>query len=346
MVTKSTVVLVTGLLAVSACKPETEGRASLVVGPRILAIRSQPVEAKPGAAVAWDALRVSPDGQSAGVELDWALCLEPKPIAQPGPVALRCLAPSGEALDPLGVGDSVSGTVPQNVCRIFGPTPPEPEPGQPALRPADPDTTGGYYLPVRVLSPGPEYFIGVTRIQCGLGGANQEQAVEYARRTRPNENPALASLHLVRGGTAQEILPGGSAAVSPGETIVLRAAWADCPVEPRCGDGICGDAEDTTNCAEDCAAPVGCTGSEPYLYFDPGTRTLVPRREAIRVSWFATAGEFDHDRTGRAEAEASSPQSENAWTAPDAAGTVKVWVVVRDDRGGVGWGAYEIIVGS
>ena len=61
------------------------------------------------------------------------------------------------------------------------------------------------------------------------------------------------------------------------------------------------------------------------------------------VSWFATGGTFDNDTTGRSATD-STPYTENGWTAPATAGTVYVWVVLRDDRGGVGWNSYTINV--
>ena len=42
---------------------------------------------------------------------------------------------------------------------------------EPPSRPADPDVTGGYYQPVRVLVPTREeedYVVGVTRLACGV----------------------------------------------------------------------------------------------------------------------------------------------------------------------------------
>jgi hypothetical protein len=62
------------------------------------------------------------------------------------------------------------------------------------------------------------------------------------------------------------------------------------------------------------------------------------------VSWFASDGEFEHDRTARSEAEAESGDSDNQWTAPDSEGEQRIWVVLRDDRGGVGWGSYKVTV--
>jgi hypothetical protein len=68
--------------------------------------------------------------------------------------------------------------------------------------------------------------------------------------------------------------------------------------------------------------------------FDVRAQAIVERRESLRVSWFATAGAFDLDRTGRAEDETES-FTENAWTAPDEARVTHLWFVLRDARGGL-----------
>ena len=76
--------------------------------------------------------------------------------------------------------------------------------------------------------------------------------------------------------------------------------------------------------------------AEGYLYFDPISHELVNRRESMSVSWFANAGRFESDRTGRAEEDEASGSS-NRWTAPDDSGPVHLWVVLRDSRGGTAW---------
>jgi hypothetical protein len=61
---------------------------------------------------------------------------------------------------------------------------------------------------------------------------------------------------------------------------------------------------------------------------------LVDTREALRVSWFATAGAFVTEVTGRA---ADDPElsTKNEWAAPASAGPVHMWLALRDSRGGV-----------
>src|SRR5262249_47898034 len=155
-------------------------------------------------------------------DLDWAFCDQPKPLALTGPIAPQCLvrrardvtvtiAPAtdgGEAstqtrhiLTPIGTGLKVQASVPVESCRVFGPFPPDPQPGEPPSRPADPDPTGGYYQPVRLLIPtktDPEFSVGVTRLDCGIAGATQEQSNDYNKHHIPNENPALASIVVER----------------------------------------------------------------------------------------------------------------------------------------------------
>lgn len=335
--------------AANGCKPDVAGRPSLVDSERVLAVRSEPAEAKPGDAVQYTALYVGPDGNAKASDLDWSLCVGRKPLAASGPVTEDCLRATGKLLGPLGGGASVKAAVPDDTCRLFGPTPPAPEEGQPAVRPADPDTTGGYYQPVRLrIARGgadDEYIVGVTRITCGLNGATTEQADAYAVGYRTNENPVLDSLALVRNGKETNVVPGTAAKVAPSEHLTLRVHWAACPTKSTCGDGLCGAGETIVTCADDCTMPVGCSGSEPYVYFDPVARAVRPRRESMRVSWFANDGRFEQERTGRGEKDAENAFSENRWTAPSKPGEVLLWVVLRDDRGGVGFASYKLQVG-
>jgi hypothetical protein len=332
-----------------ACRPEIEGRPSLVLGQRILAVRSVPADAKPLTAITYDSLYVGLDGALQGEDLDWALCHKRKTLTETGAMASECLAREAEVLDPLGSGGAVAGSVLKDGCSLFGPTPPTPKAGEPSARAADPDTTGGYYQAVRVLSTSDsDYAVGVTRLACGLGSATQEQSADFMRRYRTNENPSLEELVLSRADGSEEPLSTTESeiltSVAPGEMVSLRAVWADCAGPVTCGDGICSSEEDVQSCRDDCTKPQGCSGSEPYVYFDPQQRRLTDRRESIRVSWFATSGRFEHERTGRSENEAADISTDNPWTAPDEASDVWLWAVIRDDRGGVGWGSYRLRV--
>ena len=305
-------------LLLVACKPDIDGSATLVEAPRVLAIRSTPAEAPVGASVTYDALVAAPDG--AVVALQWALCHQRRSLADTGSMAPACLAPSAPFLTDLGTAAQVTASLPPDACRDFGPDSPAPGPGQPSGRPADPDLSGGYYQPVRVrlLDPaGDAYAAGSTRLACGLAGATGEQLKAFADGYRANVNPAPGPLAQVNGSSIQTLTDGTT--LSAGATVSLRLSWP--------------------SCADDAA----CAGSENYLLFVPSARALVTRREALVASWFATAGRFDSERTGSAGDDLATT-SDNRWTAPTTPGPVTFWVVLRDDRGGVGWTSVTIAV--
>jgi hypothetical protein len=82
---------------------------------------------------------------------------------------------------------------------------------------------------------------------------------------------------------------------------------------------------------------------ESFPVYDIAAQTLVTHREALRVSWFATAGSFEHEVTGHTEAE-SETTTENRWTAPATPGVVHLWTVLRDSRGGADFASYDVTI--
>lgn len=72
---------------------------------------------------------------------------------------------------------------------------------------------------------------------------------------------------------------------------------------------------------------------ETYLHYDPLSQRLVERREAMRLSWFATAGSLAVDASAVGEDETATSVS-TTWRTP-AAGAASVWFVLRDSRGGI-----------
>lgn len=302
----------------AACTPELDDRSFLIAGPRLLAISSTPAEAAPPAEVSYRALYVDAHGDRSA-DLEWSFCVTRKALADEGTVSPRCIAPGGDGLVPIGEGAEVTGALPMSGCRLFGPDRPDPVAGQPAGRPADPDPSGGFYQPVRlrIRDGGDAYAIGATRISCGLGGATPAVAADYAKRYVKNENPAFEAIEL--DGVAIEQT---GATVKRGARVSILARWSACDPE----------------------AAAGCTGAEPYLVFDPSSRALVARREAIRVAWFATGGELADDDGGRGADEADVANLSTTWIAPKTSGDANLCAVIRDDRGGVGWSCYRITV--
>jgi hypothetical protein len=88
---------------------------------------------------------------------------------------------------------------------------------------------------------------------------------------------------------------------------------------------------------------IAIDGSQAETYVgagaDGGITTL---QETLLFSWFSELGDFDNDRTLFIEGDNSlADESADKWTPPatrvDARPTSRLIVVVRDDRGGVGW---------
>jgi hypothetical protein len=154
---------------------------------------------------------------------------------------------------------------------------------------------------------------------CGFVGTTPTQLGELNADTHPNTNPQIDDVTDPTLGTLV-IEEAGTNAVARAQRLDLTAHWAVC--DP---------------------GATSCTGSEGYAYLDPQTSDVVVAREEMIVSWFASGGTFDDDSTGRAATD-PTPYTNNGWTAPATAGSVHVWAVLRDDRGGVAWLSFVIDV--
>lgn len=356
MVRSTAAILALGLWGIG-CQPSLDQTVSLVDKPRLLAVRAEPAEAPPmpPTEVTFKALFAGPRGVESGGQIEWSFCNARKPLAELGPVSPVCLQPAvGSSFIPIGSGAQVMGVIPDVACRQFGPAVPMATmPGQPPGRPVDPDPTGGYYQPVQVFASTPDGdALGVfrSRISCGLAGGTGEQQAAYGHGYRINVNPDVAALNVVGGAALTPHAGGATNAVHPGEKLTLRVSWATCPLTDKCGDGVCGPDETATGCAADCANvntnPMGCTGAERYMNLDLVSDKIVDQRERITVSWFATGGAFDSDTTGRDSTDTATT-SDDGWQAPSQStpqNPVVLWVVLHDDRGGVGWQEYALDV--
>ncbi len=346
---------------VSACQPEFTERSSAVTALRILGVKAEPAEARPsvlGNDTAYSALVADATGTVNTLAIDWAYCTLPTPVSELNDVSPLCFQPTGEYILPFATtGISTKAQLPfdtgQNSCNQFGPDVPASSDGGPPGRPADPDSTGGFYQPIRLLYQNAkgqyDFTLAQNRIRCNLPGATADVATDFDARYRINQNPEIDSMVATVGSApgidlkSEDKGPSGLV-VSAGAKVILQASYASCPTVPACGNGICEAKEDSTSCAMDCMTQKGCTGAEPYVFFDLSSRLLVDRHEAIRVSWFTNKGSFTDDRTGHTEEEAAATSSQNTWTAPAEPGTATVWAVIRDSRGGLSWRSYTITV--
>jgi hypothetical protein len=70
---------------------------------------------------------------------------------------------------------------------------------------------------------------------------------------------------------------------------------------------------------------------------------VVDHTEETVASWFATAGEFGAEQT-TAQRTRTLDNSFTAPTTPPPDGRISLYLVVRDQRGGVGWTSVELVV--
>ena len=153
---------------------------------------------------------------------------------------------------------------------------------------------------------GPVFHLA--RISCGVENATNDIATEFAATYKPNQNPHIASLTARIDGRDAPL-----EAIAPGTRVELVVSWT-------------------------------AADAEEYVYFDPSTLALTSVREALQVAWYVSAGALETESTSRSAAD-EALTSANTWTAPAATGASRLWVVLRDSRGGVDVVTREIGVG-
>jgi hypothetical protein len=294
------------------CKPEVGQAPSLITDYALLAVKGDPAEAKPGEDVVYSFLLASPLGTVTDATAGWDVCETPKPPAENNSVASACNPPEpGTA-----TGQTFSAPVLSKACMLFGPIAPPVATGQPAIRPRDPDSTGGYYLPVRVkypdLATGSLTGFAFERISCNLANAATDIVDQYTKRYVPNKHPGIAATDVSRADGSSFTLDASAQIIAPGESVVLQSTFAD-------------------------------GSAETFPVLDQSGDALVDQTESLYMSWFATSGSFEHDRTGVAGSEAATSTS-NTWKAPNMAMTVYLWLVLRDSRGGTAFKSYSVRV--
>jgi hypothetical protein len=289
-----------GALVLCACRPDLSQDTWLITSSRVLGVKSEPAEAKPGTSPVFSALLASPSNTDLAALIHWRFCSAPKSPSEDNVVSSACLDAS--SLVDAGAGPSIVAAIPRDACSLFGPSSP---PG--SFRPRDPDETGGYYQPLRLDVSGADPTFHLVRVRCDLADASFDIATEFAAAYVANSNPHLLPLAASMDGQSVTL-----DAVPTGARIELRVSWSAADVES-------------------------------YAYFDRSTQTIATKREAMRVAWFASSGSLATESTGRNEAE-SATTTTNVWSAPSYPGTTRLWLVLRDSRGGVDFATYELTV--
>lgn len=211
--------LLSSLAAIAtACAPTVSSIDWLVTAPRILAVRAEPAEAKPGATASFSALIAAPLGTSTGAP-SWSFCVATKPLTEDNIVSDACVGTS--ALLAAGKGATILAATPSNACSLFGP---ETQAG--GARPSDPDATGGYYQPLRVDLGATEPTFTLVRISCDLANASAAAAATFAQAYVPNHNPQLLALRASMGGSVVSL-----DAIPVGVHVSLTASWPTASAE-------------------------------------------------------------------------------------------------------------------
>lgn len=210
------------LVGLPACAPSFDDDPWRVEETRVLAIVSEPPEARPGEVVQLAALVGSLDG-TVSVAPSWSVCARPRSSAERTAVTQRCL--EGEALEPA----AASWAVLSDACARFGPNVPPTEDDAVPQRPSDPDASGGYFVPVRAEAAEASAF-GVVRIRCDLPGVTRAIFEEYEARYELNHNPEIESV-VVRADDAQPLGP-EPLVVREGDTVDLEVVVSLASAEP------------------------------------------------------------------------------------------------------------------
>jgi hypothetical protein len=176
------------------------------------------------------------------------------------------------------------------------------------FRPRDPDGTGGYYQPLRADLARADSAFELARIHCDLANADAAAASAFAAAYQLNTNPQLLPLTATVAGA-----PTALTGIPSGARVTLEASWPD-------------------------------ASAETFAYFDAATQGVTVQRESMQVAWYSSGGALDTESTGRASGD-SVTTSDDGWSAPSVAGTVHLWIVLRDSRGGVDFAEYDLVVG-
>jgi len=303
-------VVVLLVVASAQCVPTLSGGDSLITGTRMLAIKAEPAEAAPGVKVTFTALVAAPGGTVNGAPIAWDFCTAPKPITEDNAVSNACLgsgalvagSDAGPTIVAAGAGPSTAANTPAKGCTLFGP-----DTGSTGFRPRDPDSTGGFYQPLRAeLSGAPDAF-ALVRIKCDLPNASADVAAAFIKAYKLNQNPKLQPLTAKVNGAAVAL-----GAIPAGARVTLEASWP-------------------------------AASAEKFAYYDQASQSVTTQREAMQVAWYASDGSFDTESTGRASDDMATTSDDN-WQAPsDGRKTTHVWIVLRDSRGGVDFGSYDLV---
>jgi hypothetical protein len=288
-----------------ACQPDFE-RMSQVDRFRVLGVSAEPPEIAPGDGTELAVLWADPKGGGREVAFAWLVCDRYVKVSQ-GPAACVPVFPPHVATASAG-GDALS--IPW--------TPPDMLEELPA---GDSAAKASVFVLLCAggALPAAEELIAAAAVAdtpsdlcVGGEGLTAFKTVTISESTEPNRNPAIERLEL------------NGVRLDPVEEDGLGVVFCD-------GEGACGSKAELK---------VFLTPSSAQTYQTVELGKPKIEHERLYVTWFATAGRFDADRSG-----ADDPLGpyEVRWK-PKELGELTLWVVAHDVRGGVSWRTYRIEV--
>ncbi len=278
--------------------------ATLVESLRVLAIRAEPAEIATGQTTLLRALVVDLDPAAAGraVTLEWALCDKiPAPGVEIDPTCFDLeTAPYITPLPTLPDGGAQA-TMPPHTIRDLG----------------IPDPTGGLYVPIRL------------RARAGDKKVTAFHKLRFSNGiVAPNQNPTLTGVAFIPTG-ADGDLPDAGQTVTPQPLVDDGSAPM---VLPR-GGKLRLRASAAPGSAESYTTIAGSIGADT----DPSQIETKTVTELIRFFWYTSAGRYDGQVTGEERPDNVLDTSEYAESLAGRGGLVDVWLVAREERGGIDW---------
>jgi len=316
------IAILTVATALSACGGDDLGTYNQLDRLRVLAVRADPPDIGPGQSTTLTPLVYAPNGEVPTYTWSWCPYTLPRESGFACAVTQQQLQQTAD--DAVGAG--VITVAPFELGS--GQTATLPYLADPAVLRAFCSELAGRATATSALPVCEDAFEITVRLQ--VRTANAE--VDAIKRVRlafdasgaTNTNPVLGTLHAATGEDASEqdatALPSnGSGSLAANASHRL---WVDVP-----------------------ESSLESFVPDP----DPATPDEVPSpvRETHYLTWFVTAGETDTQRTAFIDGEVSlDVLRENVWTLPAGAevpaGRASLWLVLRDERGGVSWSQYDV----
>jgi hypothetical protein len=279
---------------------------------RVLAVRSDPPTPGPGETATLSALVYTPQPGTA-VSYTWSWCPFPGSASDGYPCQVTAeqaamLAGAGVTLPPFDLGSASTAQLTHAIDPAILARLCAGLPGVPEL----PDCEGGFPVQVRlVVSGGGDSITTVRQLR-----------LRFDPATMPNTNPHIDGLTAAIGGADQPIGDVPTLTLPRDEETVIRA---QVPLEV----------------------------SEAYRGKDDDDQPA-DLRERLVLSWFIESGDTDNPQTSFIQTKTTMIPLERAtrakWTPAKtkdyAAGTSRLIVVIRDNRGGVAWRSGIVNLGA